>query len=304
MRLATLLHTPSPLHAFAVGAERLSYGRLSRRRDSLERVEAQDLSQGWVQLGPVGLLQADRQVLADGLASLVSRLEKTPQRASLVVPNAWVRSVVVDVESLPRQRQEAEDVVRWRIKKLLPCRPEDVRLDFARSDDNGRLLVVIALDRPLAAIEEAFAATGVALGRLEPSVLALTALLPSTLQPTLLLAVEDHGIGLVLVARGRIVLVRHKGLPVGGDQVEPFVLRELGRTLAHLRDSERESESLNVWVAAPPQPLADLLAHWATGEAGVAIHQLSAPPTSVPDAAQVDGLTMWSLLATAWQGEA
>ena len=46
--------------------------------------------------GPVGLLQIDRQTLAAALAAVVQRLEKPPAHASLVAPNAWVRSVVVD----------------------------------------------------------------------------------------------------------------------------------------------------------------------------------------------------------------
>lgn len=304
MNVRALLRTPAPVHAFAAGGDQLVYGRLTGRRDALAKVESVALASHWFSLGPVGLLQVDRQTLAGALTGVLHKLEKVPQQASLVTPNAWVRSVVVEGGALPRQRQEAEDVMRWRLKKLLPCRPEDVRLDFIAGGENGRVLVLLALDRPLSAVEETFAAAGVQLGRIEPAVLALTQLLPASPAPVLLAAVEERALALVVLSAGRPVLVRHKPLPADSRRADTFISRELARTLAHAREQEKLAGPVTVWLAsAGLGGSAEEVERWAAAESGVVVRRLGVGAGRVPEAPGVPDVRLWSLLGTAWGGE-
>ncbi len=302
--LQALLRTPPPVHAFVAGEDELVYGRLARKRDALARVERAPLPQGWFHLGPVGLLQVDRQSLTGAVTSLVRRLEKPPQLGSLVVPNAWVRSVLVEAGAIPRDRQEAEEVVRWRLKKILPCRPEEVRLDFAPSGGNGRVLVMLALEKPLAAVEGAFSAAGVEIGRLEPAVLALTALLPAGAAPVLLTAVEQVSIAMVVLSGGKPVLVRHKPLPADPARAESFIGRELARTLSHARIQEKLPGPVSVWLAADGPEQGESVGRWAAGEPGVVVHRLAVSAGRVPESTGVPDVRLLSLLGTAWRGEA
>jgi len=304
MRLANLLRTPPPPHAFSAGVDALLYGRMGRDRQGLERVETQPLADTWCQLGPVGVLHVDKAQLDAAIGTLVKRLDKPPTRASLVVPNAWVRSIVLDVENFPRQRDEAEDVLRWRLKKLLPCRPEEVRLDWLRGGENGRVLVLLALERPLAVIEEVFAASGVHIGCVEPTALALTSLLPPASEAALLVTNEARSLGLVLVIAGKVALVRHKALPADAGMAETFAVRELARTLAHARERERTTGVVNVWVASPQPALVGVIADWSAREQGVAMHRLALGAGRVPEAPAIEPVRLWSLLATIWQGGA
>ena len=305
MSIQELLRTPAPVHAFAAGEGQLVYGRLTRRRDALARVEHTPLPAGWFHLGPVGLLQVDRQALAGGLATVLRRLERVPQHAGLVAPNAWVRSVVIDAGALPRDRREAEEVVRWRLKKLLPCRPEDVRLDFVSGGESERVLVILALDHPLAVVEETFSAAGVELGRIEPAVLALTALLPAAAMPVLLAAIEERALALVVLAGAKPVLVRHKPLPADPRRAEAFIGRELSRTLAHAREQDKLTGPVTVWLAsASPGEGGDGVERWAAVESGVLVRRLAVGAGRVPEFTGVPDVRLWSLLGTAWGGEA
>jgi hypothetical protein len=305
MNVRKLIRTPAPAHAFAAGGDQLVYGRLARRRDALVLVEHTRLPDEWFSLGPVGLLQVDRQALAGALAAVLQKLEKAPLQASLVAPNAWVRSVVVDAGVLPRQRQEADEVVRWRLKKLLPCRPEEVRLDFVAGGQNGRILVLLALDRPLATVEETFASAGVQIGRIEPAVLSLTALLPVSETPVMLAAVEDRALALVVLGAGKPVLVRNKPLPADPRRAEAFIERELTRTLAHAREQEKLSGAITVWLASGSNgETGDGVERWASSETGVLVRRLGVGAGRIPEAAGVPDVRLWSLLGTAWGGEA
>jgi len=302
MKLASLLRTPSPPHAFAVAADGILYGRMGSDRQGLERVEAQALGESWSGLGPVGVLHVDRAQLGAALGALLGRLDKRPARAALVLPNSWVRSIVLDVENLPRHRAEGEEVLRWRLKKLLPCRPEDVRIDWLRGAGDGRMLVLLALEKPLAALEETFAAAGVQLGRIEPSALALTSLLPPESEAALLVTGEGRALGLVLVVAGRIALARHKVLPPDAGVAETFAVRELARTMEHAREREGTNGTLNVWVASPDQALVQVIAEWSAREQGVVMHRLALGAGRVPDVPGIEAVRVWALLAAMWQG--
>jgi hypothetical protein len=301
MNLRALFRTPPPVHAFAAGGEQLVYGRLTRPRDAIARVEHVEFTDGWFTLGPVGLLQVDRQALAAALAALLRKLEKPPSQASLVAPNSWVRTVIVDAGVLPRPRQEAEEVVRWRLKKLLPCRPEEVRLDFVAGGDNGRILVLLTLDRPLTGVEETFTEAGVQIGCIEPAALSLTALLPVLDTPVMLAAVEDRALALVVLAGGKPVLVRNKPLPGDPDRAAAFIKRELTRTLAHAREQERLSGSITVWLASGPAgERGDGVESWAAAEPGVVVRRLGVGAGRVPETPDVPDVRLWSILGTAW----
>jgi hypothetical protein len=213
--------------------------------------------------------------------------------------------VVIDGGELPRRRDEAEEVLRWRLKKLLPCRPEDVRLDWMQSAERGRLLVVLALERPLTVVEETFSEAGIRLGRIEPAVLALAALLPSVPAPVLLATIEERALALVVLAEGKPVLVRHKPLPAEAERAEAFIGRELSRTLAHAREQGTLGGPVTVWLASVrPAGAGDSVERWAEAESGVVVRRLGVGAGRVPERTAVPEVRLWSLLGTAWGGEA
>lgn len=261
MKLATLLTTPPPVHAFVLEERGLAYGRVDRGRLRFERTELAPLGEGWYTLGPVGLLQVDRDRVRAGLTDLLGRLERRPSRASLVVPNAWVRSVVVDVGALPRARQEADEIVRWRLKKLLPCRPEEVRLDVLPTPEEGRVAVTLGLDRPFATVEDLFEEAHVQLGRVAPLAATLTALLPDD-GTQLIVTVEEGSLALVVVGGREIRLLRHKGLPRDG-RGGALVQRELAQTVAWVRQGDGAAETLRVWLASRSESGSAAVAEWA-----------------------------------------
>jgi hypothetical protein len=298
MNPAHLLRTPSPPHTFAAFADRLAYGRLSRGRDALLKVATVPLPVPWYQLGPVGVLQVERAGLEAALRTLLAGLEKVPRSASLTLPDAWVRALVVDAGPLPRHRDDAEEQLRWRLKKLLPCRPEDIRLDYLPVGENGRQLVVLALEKPLATVEEVFAGAGVKLGRVEPLVLAVTALAPGR-GPGVVVTVEGRSVGIAVVSGGRLVLLREKVLPESEARAQALLCHELTRSVGHLIATE--GGAVSVWLAAGEE-WAEVVANWGAATSGVNVRLLDPGAGRVPP---VGGTRMdhLALLGGAWEGE-
>jgi hypothetical protein len=304
MSLTSLLTTPVPPYSFLVDSSRVAYAALARRRDALGRAEAVAIDPDWCRLGPVGLLHIERQLLAAALDALLARVGKLPSRASLVIPGDWVRALPVEAEGLPRNQEEAEDVVRWRLKKLLPCRPEEVRLDFARIADSGRVLVMLALDRPLSVIEDTFAEKGVSLGRIEPLALALGALVPPVDGLRMLVVLEEKGFGLVLADSVRPLMARFKPLAGGGSQASAFLMRELSRTLAYAKEhGDKQQGPVSVFVASQEGELLDSLLEWASGAPDVKLVRLGLEDGPWSPTEGLSPLHLAALLATAAHGE-
>ena len=165
--------------------------------------------------------------------------------------------------------------------------------------------MILALDRPLAVVEEAFSAAGVQLGRIETAVLALTALLPATSTPVMLAAIEEHALDLVVLAGGKPVLVRHKQLPADAARAEAFIGRELSRTLSHAREQDKLSGPVIVWLAAtrPGEP-ASGVERWAAEQTGLVVRRLGVGAGRVPEFTGIPNVRLWSLLGTGWGGEA
>jgi hypothetical protein len=294
MRTATLLTTPPPTHAFVLDERGLAYACVDRGLVGFERTEFSPLDDGWCTLGPVGLLQVDRDRLRSALAGLLGRLDRRPTRASLVVPDAWIRSVVVDVGTLPRAREEAEEVVRWRLKKLLPCRPEEVRLDILPTSDEGRVAVVLGLDRPFGTVEDIFDEARVELGRVAPLAASLTALLPEEAGLQLVVAIAESSLALVVVAQRDILLLRHKGMPTDERGV-PLLQRELAQTVDWARQHGADGGALHLWLASRSQAGSAAVAEWALAHPEVTIQEFGLQAAA---GAGVDRLQQLALLST------
>jgi Tfp pilus assembly PilM family ATPase len=101
------------------------------------------------------------------LIELIRRIRKEQgklDRVSILLPDSWFRLVILEPASVPHRHQEAEEMIRWSLKRMLPVRPEDLRISWhviGKTDTATRVLVAAAMEKTLAALEESFRAAGV-----------------------------------------------------------------------------------------------------------------------------------------------
>ena len=219
-RLLGLAPRPAPPHVFRVGRERLEYGCFARADGGMGLTEYHSvaLPAGAFGEGPLGGAPRDTNLLRQAVAALLERISSPVRQASLVLPDAWLRSAFVEVGELPRQAAARLDVLRWKLKRQVPFRVEDLRLASAEvsalpgQEEPHRLLLGFASEATIAALEQAFAAHGVHLGLVACGSLCLLAALADR-APDALLAlalVEADGYSLVFAYRGEPVLHRFK----------------------------------------------------------------------------------------------
>jgi len=258
---------------------------------------AETTPEGAFEAGPVGLQSVDRRKLVTVLGSIHGRLDGA-RRAAVVVPSAWTRSYRLDFPELPSRHRELEQVVQWRLKKLLPVPPADLRMSLVPlppANGTQPLLAMVAIERAVAELEAAFAEVGVDLGMLTGRNFALAA--TASPSPRLLAQHEQGFLSLLLVEDAVPRLIRTKPLAESGRLAE-IVRRELSLTLAYIRETIGLKGEIGLEVSAEDGELVSEIEEWRSRQPGVSRVPAAAPPPFA-DRGAVDRLGM-ARIQPAW----
>lgn len=217
-RLAGTARSPVPPHAFALGPERLTYAAFApgEAGPALAQEVEVPVSPSWFGGGVLGGPLMDESAFAAALESLIGKLVEAPAEASLVLPGEWLRTTYVEVDHVPAKRAERDEVVRWKLRQMVPFRIDDVRLSYAAvrpvggNGDGNRFLVGFAIDQFLDQLEAAFNAVEIRLGAVVPLSLTLLDALPAG--DGALLWASDRAVSLVSRRDGEPGLLRYKRL--------------------------------------------------------------------------------------------
>jgi type IV pilus assembly protein PilM len=201
-----------PPHTFSVDGERLLYGRFVRADGGFDFQEFHEvtLEPDSFQPGPLGGLVRDLDLLRERIETLLESITSPVSDASLVLPDSWLRLAFADLEERPRRLADAEDILRWKLKKQVPFRVEELRLrgvsaPATHSSGGGRrVLLGYAMDQLLRQLEQAFAARGVRIGLMVNTSLALC-------QALARLSTGDDRVGFVLTSKAGYSLAFTRG---------------------------------------------------------------------------------------------
>ncbi len=265
---------PAPPHAFGVGPRGLAYLGLRAGAGGLEVREKQALPfPGRVfGEGALGSPVENETALAEAVRALVGRLAPPPRQASLVLPDRWAHAQVVELGSLPDRPDLRLEILRFRLRRIVPFRVEDLRIDatpiapVAGQADPVRALVLCAAEPVVAALERAFAAAGVRLGQIVSESLARLEALRAAGHLAGLAAVTSvgaEGFTLVVTRDGEPVLWRQKGFrdELTLDERARLAVSELRLTSTFLAERFGDAGSLGgVFLDAP----AEVAAPWSS----------------------------------------
>jgi len=280
MILDRLLTSPPPSTAWMLDRELVAGIRRDRRGQL--HVAAEPVPGGAVQIGPVGLQVVDRDALTAAVAAANERLEGAG-RVAVVVPTGWIRMHLLAFDELPRRAAEVREVVLWRLKKLLPVNPAELRVAPMVQPGDGRrdVLCLSMLERSAASIETAFAKAGAEVGYLGPRALALAFGPDSSGRPRLVVQQETSFLSLVLVDGAAVRLVRTKPIAVRDDTWE-HVERELRLVDDYLASELGLRDGYAVEVIADDAAQADTLRGWWAARSGIQVVPAWRPDETMP----------------------
>lgn len=227
---------PRPRVACEVSVERVVAARAAEKMPALESAAAQSLPSG--SLAP-GLQQANlaaRQPVVDALRETLSTVGGRSHDVVLVIPDATTRVILLDFDTLPEKPEDAEAMVRFRLKKSLPFDIDQSAVSFDRQN-NGEGLRVIAAVTPravLADYESAVRDAGYHPGTVMPSMIAALGAVDAT-QPTMVIKVES-GTTTFAIADGDQLLL-YRALENGGAAVTgESLVEDVNTSLVYFED--------------------------------------------------------------------
>lgn len=185
---------------------------------ALEAAAAAALSEGL--LAP-GLQQAnipDRAKLVPALRDALAAVSGRGRDICLVIPDATTRVMLLDFETFPEKQQDADAVVRFRLKKSLPFDVEQSSVSFERQGTALPVRVVAAVT-PRSILEEyesLVSEAGYNPGSVLPSTLAALGLADAS-RPAMVIKVEHGTTTFAIVDQDQILLYR--ALDNGGAAV-------------------------------------------------------------------------------------
>ncbi len=147
--------------------------------------------------------------VSDALGQALLATGARGQNVIAVLPDAAARVTILDFDSLPERRGEAEQAVRFRLRKSLPFDVEkaSVSFDVQRTAQGLHVVAAVIPPSPLAEDESAFRAAGCEPGVVLPASLAALAAVPET-GATLMLKLSLDTTTVAIVQDGNLLLLR------------------------------------------------------------------------------------------------
>src|SRR5277367_5129387 len=115
------------------------------------------------------------------LRQALDQVVERDRKLTLVIPDAAVRVLLLDFDSLPEKLAEALPIVRFRLRKLLPFEVDDAAISYqimTRDHNQVRALVAVTPHAVLAEYEAAVREAGYEPGAVLPSTLCAIAAIP------------------------------------------------------------------------------------------------------------------------------
>ena len=209
---------PRPRVACEVSTERVVAARSPQGALSLEAVSTESLPAGTVTPGLQHANVASRGALITALRESLTAVAGRSRDLTLIIPDASTRILLLDFDTLPEKAQDADSVVRFRLKKSLPFDVDTSSVSFDRHPaDNG--VRVVAAVTPKSVVEEyesVIREAGYNPGAVLPSMIAALGVVDGS-RPTMVIKVESGSTTFAIVDQNQLLLYR--SLEYGGAAV-------------------------------------------------------------------------------------
>jgi type IV pilus assembly protein PilM len=175
------------------------------------------------------------------LRQALDQVVERDRKLTLVVPDASVRVLLLDFDSLPEKLAEALPIIRFRLRKLLPFEVDDAAISYqvmTRDSAQVRALVAVTPQAVLAEYEAVVREAGYEPGAVLPSTLCAIAAVPDN---TDALVVNQNAVCITtaITKQNEVLLHRTLDLPEAAANDIPDIQQAVSVAIAYFEDSLR-----------------------------------------------------------------
>ncbi len=176
---------------------------------TIDSASARSLSAGAVVPGLTGDNVVRPEELRSVLEEVLTTVGGHGRDITVVLPDSVVRVVLLDFDTLPDKYQDAEGVIRFRLKKSLPFDIDKALLsyDVRRTSSGVKVVAAVAQPTVVDQYEAVFRSAGYQPGVVLPSSLAALGAVEAD-RPTLVLKVDAETTTVTIVDQNQLLLFR------------------------------------------------------------------------------------------------
>ncbi len=195
--------------ACEIAPGRVISARASSSHDSVEATSARAISGGAIVPGLTGDNIGKRDEVLAAVRDSLDAVGSRSRDVIVVIPDLVVRVVLLDFEQLPDKHEEADGVIRFRLKKSLPFDVEKAQLSYERHKtiDGVRVVTAVAQTSVVEQYESIFREAGYQPGIVLPSTLAALGAVSAD-KPTLVLKIDKQTTTVTIVDQDQLLLFR------------------------------------------------------------------------------------------------
>jgi type IV pilus assembly protein PilM len=213
-----------PKLACEIAADRVLAGRFSDHGGGLEASAARELAPGSVVPDLVENNLRQKEAIRAGVEAALGAVAGRSKDVIAILPDASVRVMLVEFDTLPSDHDEALGVVRFRLKKSLPFDVDKAKISYhaQKLADEVKVVAAVALTTVVEEYESLFRDAGFNPGVVLPSTLAALGGAEGK-RPTLVVKVDAHTTSLAILNEDQLQLFRTlengRGVTITGEQL-------------------------------------------------------------------------------------
>jgi type IV pilus assembly protein PilM len=218
---------PHPALALEISTDRVAGARWTRT-GGLDSFAIETLPNGALVPSAVETNIVDQSAVKGAVAGVMSRLRAKDEEIALLVPDPVIRVFVQHFDQFPRSPQEAEPMLRWKLKKSVPFEADETVISYMRQaprEDGVDVVTALARLRIVREYEGLAEGIGLYPGVILSSSLAAITLLDDH-RPTLLARVSGPALTTAIVREGVLCGYRCTELPAQNIELTPQMLLE------------------------------------------------------------------------------
>ena len=203
------------------------------------------------------------ELFVERLRESHSELGVKEPRVSLVLPDSSGRIMLLDLEERWKSKEEAVDMIRWKLKKNIPLEMSDLHLDFQllerNEDGESSVMVAIISRRVVQQYEELLDQAGLQADRIDFTTLNLLKAFNQYVTRDLnaaFFSFYGQSLGVMIFSDGIPAFYRSKHLP-GSAAGDNRVYMEVNSSISAYRQRWPERIPGKVFCMAPPESLAE-----------------------------------------------
>jgi len=222
--MSTTANAARPRLACEIAADRVLAGRAAEKGSMVEMCASHELAPGSVVPDLIENNLRQREAVLQTIADTLGTVGGRSHDVIAVLPDAAVRVALVDFDALPAKPEEAESVVRFRLKKSLPFDVDKAKVSYHAQASTGgvRVIAAVALTSVIEDYESIFREAGFSPGVVLPSMLAALGAAVAD-RPTLVVKVDARTTSIAILDKEQMLLYRTlenaRGVTISGEQL-------------------------------------------------------------------------------------